>query len=175
MKKLYRSRTDYKLFGLCGGLADYLNVDSTLLRVVLVVTAFFSGGTVIPIYFIACLVIPKEPAFHPFYDPVQGYSNYSGYTPNMTPPHAANPGPRGGHAAYGQRRDPYRSSSGTPGYDPLASTYPPPTPPRAEEAAHAGGQSLDELMRDVEKKALRKEIEELRAKLAKYEKSESKE
>ncbi|UUZ83516.1 PspC domain-containing protein [Paenibacillus sp. P26] len=61
MTKLYRSRTDRKITGLCGGLADTLNIDATLLRLVVVVTAFFSGGVIIPLYFLAALVIPSEP------------------------------------------------------------------------------------------------------------------
>jgi phage shock protein C len=63
-KKLYRSQTDKKLFGLCGGLADMLGVDATLLRLVVIVTTFFTGGALIAIYFIAALIIPKEPTFN---------------------------------------------------------------------------------------------------------------
>lgn len=60
MKKLYRSSHDRKLTGLCGGLAEAFNVDATLLRLVVAVSAFFSAGVVIPLYLIASWVIPKE-------------------------------------------------------------------------------------------------------------------
>ena len=46
MKKLYRSRRDKKLFGLCGGLAEMLNVDATLLRILLIVITVFSSGAI---------------------------------------------------------------------------------------------------------------------------------
>lgn len=59
--KLYRSRTDSKLTGLCGGLAEWFGVDPTIVRVLLVVTAFFSFGTVLLVYLICSVVIPKNP------------------------------------------------------------------------------------------------------------------
>ncbi|WP_433945236.1 PspC domain-containing protein [Paenibacillus sp. SN-8-1] len=71
MNKLYRSRTDSKISGLCGGLAQYFRVDSTLIRLVTVVGAIFSFGTFVAIYLIASLLVPKEPAggfdFHDSY------------------------------------------------------------------------------------------------------------
>ncbi|MEF3311468.1 PspC domain-containing protein [Paenibacillus sp. GYB004] len=179
MKKLYRSRRDSKLFGLCGGLAELLNVDSTLLRVVLLVTAFFTGGTLIPIYFIACLVIPKEPAFDPFYNPTYGYPNRPDYGPG---PYHSDPHYRGGSyygSSSGTTHQPYGSSTYSSGYGSKPPSYGPGYQPQTEAPPSAAGPApqkpapnLDEMMRDVEKKALQKEIEELRAKLAQYEKSD---
>lgn len=60
MTKLYRSRTDRKITGLCGGLAETLGFDATLLRLLVVITTLFSGGVVIGIYVLAALVIPSE-------------------------------------------------------------------------------------------------------------------
>ena len=60
MKKLYRSRRDKKLFGLRGGLAEMLNVDATLLRILLIVITVFSSGALILVYILAGLVVPKE-------------------------------------------------------------------------------------------------------------------
>jgi len=60
MKKIFRSTTDSRLTGICGGIAQYLGVDSTLIRLVLVISAFFSFGTTVLLYFIASLLIPKE-------------------------------------------------------------------------------------------------------------------
>jgi phage shock protein PspC (stress-responsive transcriptional regulator) len=179
MKKLYRSRRDSKLFGLCGGLADLLNVDSTLLRVVLLVTTFFTGGTLIPIYFIACLVIPKEPAFEPFYDPAYGYSNRPGYGPYSS---HSGPGPQ---PYYGQPpnapHQPYRPDSYSSGYGSKPPVYgtdypgrPQPGSPLASAPPAQPTPNIDEMMREVEKKAMQKEIEELRAKLAELEKGEKK-
>lgn len=58
-KKLYLSDTDKKLFGVCGGIAEYFNIDSTLIRVgyILLVFAF---GTGILAYFLCALCIPKR-------------------------------------------------------------------------------------------------------------------
>ncbi|MFC3748335.1 PspC domain-containing protein [Paenibacillus sp. GCM10012306] len=61
MTKLYRSRTDRKLSGLCGGLSQYFGIDSTILRVITVVGAFFSFGTVALLYIILSVLIPQEP------------------------------------------------------------------------------------------------------------------
>lgn len=62
MKKLYRSRTDVKLTGVCGGLAAFFNIDSTVIRLVWALVTLFSAG--IPgvlIYVICAIVIPEEP------------------------------------------------------------------------------------------------------------------
>lgn len=44
MKKLYRSNTDKKICGVCGGLGEYFNVDSTLIRLAAVFLAFWGGN-----------------------------------------------------------------------------------------------------------------------------------
>ncbi|MCQ6562422.1 PspC domain-containing protein [Paenibacillus mendelii] len=67
MNKLYRSRTDSKLTGLCGGLAAYFGIDSTIVRLAMVIGGVFSLGTVLMIYIIAAIVIPKEPGIEGFY------------------------------------------------------------------------------------------------------------
>ena len=43
-KKLYRSLTDKKLFGVCGGLAEYFDMDATVMRILFLVAAFVFGG-----------------------------------------------------------------------------------------------------------------------------------
>ncbi len=58
-KKLYRSESDKKLAGVCGGLADYLNVDVTIIRLIWALVAVF-GGTGLIAYLIAALIIPTE-------------------------------------------------------------------------------------------------------------------
>ena len=59
-KKLMRSRTDKKLLGVCGGIAEYLNLDSTLVRIAFVVGVIGSGGPFVLGYFLLALVMPKE-------------------------------------------------------------------------------------------------------------------
>jgi len=66
MNKLYRSRTDNKLTGLCGGLAQYFNIDATIIRLMAVIAAFFSLGSVVMIYVIAAIIVPKESEFTNF-------------------------------------------------------------------------------------------------------------
>jgi len=58
-KKLYRSRTDRKLLGVCGGLAKYWNIDPTIVRVIAVSSILF-GFLGIWIYIILALVVPEE-------------------------------------------------------------------------------------------------------------------
>ena len=59
-KKLYRSRTDKKLCGVCGGLAKYLGVDATIIRLILALAVIFAGVGALA-YIIAALIIPEEP------------------------------------------------------------------------------------------------------------------
>ena len=59
-KKLYRSTTDKKIAGVCGGLAKYLNIDPTVIRVIWALIAL--GGAGILAYIICALIIPEEPA-----------------------------------------------------------------------------------------------------------------
>ena len=60
MKKLYRSRKDTKIAGICGGIAEYFNVDSNIIRLLAVLSIFFGGGGIIA-YIIAWIIIPLEP------------------------------------------------------------------------------------------------------------------
>jgi phage shock protein PspC (stress-responsive transcriptional regulator) len=57
--KLYRSRTDRKLWGVCGGLARYFNIDPTIVRVI-AVASLFVGTLGLWIYLIMALVVPLE-------------------------------------------------------------------------------------------------------------------
>jgi phage shock protein PspC (stress-responsive transcriptional regulator) len=59
-RRLYRSRTDRKLAGVCGGLAQYFNTDATLLRVLFVVLALL-GGPGLVIYLLMWILVPEEP------------------------------------------------------------------------------------------------------------------
>ena len=57
-EKLCRASVDRKLLGVCGGLAHYFGIDSTLIRLAVAVLTFFAGIT-IPIYLIAALIMPQ--------------------------------------------------------------------------------------------------------------------
>ncbi len=59
-KKLYRSRTDRKIGGVCGGLAQYFNIDPTLVRLLFVLGVIFVGGGLLA-YLIMLIVVPEEP------------------------------------------------------------------------------------------------------------------
>jgi phage shock protein PspC (stress-responsive transcriptional regulator) len=59
-KKLYRSRKDKKISGVCGGLAQYLNVDVTIIRLIWALALLFAGGGLLA-YIICALIIPEEP------------------------------------------------------------------------------------------------------------------
>lgn len=58
-KKLYKSNTDSKIFGVCGGIAEYLDVDSTIVRLAFVFFALFIGSGILA-YIIAALVMPDK-------------------------------------------------------------------------------------------------------------------
>ncbi|HPS42079.1 MAG TPA: PspC domain-containing protein [Anaerolineaceae bacterium] len=59
-KRLYRSRTDRKIAGVCGGLGEYFNFDPTLVRLLFVLGLIFVGGTFWA-YLIIALIVPEEP------------------------------------------------------------------------------------------------------------------
>lgn len=66
--RLYRSATDRYLGGICGGLGEYLGVDPTVVRLIVVVLALVTNGVVLAAYFIAWFIVPVPP---PGYDPVR--------------------------------------------------------------------------------------------------------
>lgn len=62
-KRLYRSRTERMLGGVCGGLGRYLSLDPTLIRVIAVLLAVLTGfipGLIV--YLVMMLIVPVEPA-----------------------------------------------------------------------------------------------------------------
>ena len=59
-KKLYRSKTDKKVAGVCGGLAKYLGIDITVVRLICLLACLFTGIGLVA-YIAAALVIPEEP------------------------------------------------------------------------------------------------------------------
>lgn len=60
-KKLFKSISDKKIFGVCGGLAKYLGVSSTFLRLLFVIATFMGYGSPILLYNGLSIILPKEP------------------------------------------------------------------------------------------------------------------
>jgi phage shock protein C len=61
MKRLYRSKKEQMLGGICGGLAEYIDVDPSIIRLVLVVLIVLSWGLFILVYIAAWIIIPASP------------------------------------------------------------------------------------------------------------------
>lgn len=60
MDKLYRSKDDRMIAGVCGGLGKNTNIDPNLIRILFIVLAFCSVGIMILIYLCAWILIPEE-------------------------------------------------------------------------------------------------------------------
>jgi phage shock protein C len=63
-KRLYRSRNERILGGVCGGMGKYFNVDPVIARLIWAVLFFF-GGIGLLAYIIAWIIVPEEPAINP--------------------------------------------------------------------------------------------------------------
>lgn len=59
MKKLYKSQLDKKICGVCGGIGEYFNLDSTIVRLIFVILGLWSGAGIL-FYIIAALLMPGE-------------------------------------------------------------------------------------------------------------------
>jgi len=59
-RRLYRSRNDRMISGVAGGLAEYLNIDATIVRLLFVFFAL-AGGPGLLVYIVMLLVVPEEP------------------------------------------------------------------------------------------------------------------
>ena len=60
VRKLYRSRSERMIAGVCGGLGEFFGIDATLLRVLFVLLAVFGGSGII-IYLVTLIIVPEEP------------------------------------------------------------------------------------------------------------------
>ncbi len=61
-KKLYRSKSDRMIGGVCGGLGAYFNIDPTIVRVLTALGAVITGSIIFWIYVVLWIVIPEEPS-----------------------------------------------------------------------------------------------------------------
>lgn len=69
-KKLYRSRKEKMIAGVCGGLAEYFNIDVTLVRIVVAILAIASFGTFLLAYLLCVIIIPERTG--EYVDPATG-------------------------------------------------------------------------------------------------------
>ena len=63
-KRLTKSATNRKINGVCGGLAEYLGLDSTLVRLIFLILMFSSAGAMFFAYLVLSFVMPKPPRTH---------------------------------------------------------------------------------------------------------------
>ena len=64
-KKLYRTEGPYKMLcGVCGGVAEYFDIDPTIVRVIWVIASCFGGSGVLA-YVVCALIIPKKSDVYP--------------------------------------------------------------------------------------------------------------
>lgn len=59
-KRLFRSETNRKICGVCGGIGEYFNIDPTVIRLIWVLAALASCGTGLLAYIIAAVVMPDK-------------------------------------------------------------------------------------------------------------------
>ena len=61
MKKLYRSATDKKIAGVCAGIAEYFNIDPTIIRIIFVILLLPGGLPGVVPYVLLCILVPVAP------------------------------------------------------------------------------------------------------------------
>lgn len=85
-KKLYKSRDDKWFGGVCGGIGEYFDVDSIIIRIVAIILGIVTSGILIFIYLLLCFLIPYEPIreytmhskkFSSFYSNGSGVNDYN--------------------------------------------------------------------------------------------------
>jgi phage shock protein PspC (stress-responsive transcriptional regulator) len=88
-RRLYRSRTDSILGGVAGGVAEYLDIDPSLVRIVWAVLAIVTGGIFFVLYIVMWIVVPEG---YPGAPQMPGPGAYPGWTPpSWTPPPGSQP------------------------------------------------------------------------------------
>lgn len=60
-KKLFKSRTNRRIAGVCGGIADYLGMDAAMVRILFVIFTFVGSGSPILVYLALSIILPKAP------------------------------------------------------------------------------------------------------------------
>jgi len=62
-QRLFRSRKDRRILGICGGIAKYLGISSQAVRIMWIIGSLFTAPVMIPLYFILGFIIPKQPHY----------------------------------------------------------------------------------------------------------------
>jgi phage shock protein C len=65
-KRLYRSNKDIMISGVCGGIAEYFNIDPTIVRIVTILLTVASFSGLVIAYIIGMIIIPKRPTHHEY-------------------------------------------------------------------------------------------------------------
>jgi len=68
MKKLYKSSTQKMAAGVCGGIAEYLDVDVTIVRILFLILCI-GGGSGLLLYILAAMIMPAAPSYTEPFDP----------------------------------------------------------------------------------------------------------
>lgn len=118
-KRLYRSRRDRMVGGVCGGLAEHFGVDVTIVRLATVALALVTSGAGVLAYIILWVLVPEEP--------VEGSTTMSDTTPVPVP--VPEPGP--------QPAEPPADAAGAAAAPTYSAPVEPPVPPTAPPAQPA--------------------------------------
>jgi phage shock protein PspC (stress-responsive transcriptional regulator) len=87
-RRLYRSRTDSVIGGVAGGVAEYLDVDPSIVRIVWAVLAIVTGGIFLVLYVVMWIVVPEGTP-----GPAGPYQPGPGAVPGWTPPEGTTAAP----------------------------------------------------------------------------------
>ena len=66
-KRLYRVEREAKLAGVCGGVAEYFNIDANIVRLIWVIVTLCSVGAGLILYIVASVLLPKKSDVYPGY------------------------------------------------------------------------------------------------------------
>jgi phage shock protein C len=59
--RFYRNKREGKVLGVCAGIAEYTGIDVGMVRLMFLFSLFMSGGSILPVYFIAGMMSPDKP------------------------------------------------------------------------------------------------------------------
>lgn len=130
--RLYRSTTDRSLAGVCGGLAAWMGIDPSLIRIAWVLLSLMSGGVFVLLYIVLAIVVPDAPPGWAPRGRLQGPGGWAGPSWGPGGPGAPSAGAGSGPNAPGGAWTGGAWSGGTPGGGwtaPNAAGWTPPNPP----------------------------------------------
>jgi phage shock protein PspC (stress-responsive transcriptional regulator) len=64
-KKLYRSRTNRMVGGVCAGIGEFFGIDATVVRLLFIFSVIFGWGAMLVVYLIMLVIVPEEPGVLP--------------------------------------------------------------------------------------------------------------